>query len=92
MRFCWGFWLDWRRYGISRFALGFIPAFGRVECRFATGFRREAEASLYLAATATANARANAVSLHCAMDGEAVRGFGRDDVVVWDESSQKSER
>jgi hypothetical protein len=42
-----------KRNGISRFAFGFTPAFGRAERRFAAGFRREAEASLYLAATAT---------------------------------------
>jgi hypothetical protein len=48
----------------------FTPAFGRVECRFAAVFRREAEASLYLeakartktAARARAKARARATA------------------------------
>jgi hypothetical protein len=37
---------------MSRSAFGFTPAFGRAEHRFRGGFRREAEASPYLAATA----------------------------------------
>jgi hypothetical protein len=44
--------------GISGSAFGFTPAFGRVEGRFAAGFRREAKASLYLVATAKATANA----------------------------------
>jgi hypothetical protein len=38
----------------SRFGFAFAPAFGRAEAAFVAGWRREAEASLYLAATATA--------------------------------------
>jgi hypothetical protein len=52
----WSLWLG--KGWISRYACGFTPAFGRAECRFRGGFRREAEASLYLEATIKAKARA----------------------------------
>ncbi|GGG65761.1 hypothetical protein GCM10011585_04350 [Edaphobacter dinghuensis] len=46
-----GLWMGERK-GISRYGFAFTPAFGRVEAASRQVFRREAKASLYLAARA----------------------------------------